>query len=159
MPRIAKPHLPSARSAHHRCRWHREALRASHRIKSVSFAFRTKCAPPLPTASRGLASKPSDKVCLLCLPHEVRTTVAGGTARLCEQATGDRLSLPSRPAEGGPDATTLVRPQPGGKQEMRAIALRWLASPKRLAALPATVVRPKRAKNCTTSFMTENAHE
>jgi len=34
---------------------------------------------------------------LTCLPHEVRTTVAGGAARLSEQATGDRLSLPSRP--------------------------------------------------------------
>jgi hypothetical protein len=90
-----------------------------------------------------------------------RTIVAGGAATLWEPATGERpidAFLWFFPARLRADLSTgprsqanakIVRPQPGGipKQKPEAMAaVRWLARPRRLAAPPATVVRPKRAK-------------
>jgi hypothetical protein len=78
-------------------------------------------------------------------PHAVRTSVAGGAARLCEQAAGDgephplpRVSF--RPAEGGRAvcAGGGVRPQTGGERMgTREVAVfRWLARAVRARPLP-----------------------
>jgi hypothetical protein len=86
----------------------------------------------LPVAQRGSASQPPEK-------GQVRFLFVLCPARL-------RADL-FKCARGG-----VVRPQPGGKAKTQRATPggcsppRWLARPRRLAAPPATFVRPKRAK-------------
>jgi hypothetical protein len=91
--------------------------------------------------------------------HEVRTAVAGGAARLCEQATGRRalpffLPLRFRPAKGGPSPMSQEGPPSAGrektKMERKCVMTAPVAcSPKRLAAPPATIARPPGEDNGT----------